>query len=262
MENKTSFIRASRIHCGISDFGQIMGRLNESALASVEKEGTYEHLAIGDLEEGYTIAYSIGSSDYVSYDVYSSSRGIIPVSSWICKDDDDEFIKVSKAHTYDEMIELQQIFTFSKNTTRILISMIITNCSKKSHDLEDLLIKRFADIDTDTGGTAGWADYKAHWDKNRYSVFSYNLEDEAPQGKRSHIVNMIALPSDLPLDDVFIGNHGDHPFKTKPNTIPVHKLPSVRIDADGILQWRSRRFLSGETIRINMCYDCYESFYK
>ena len=75
-------------------------------------------------------------------------------------------------------------------------------------------------------------------------------------------MNMIALPGDLPLDDVFIGIHGDKPFKTRPNTIPVQTLPSERIDADGVLQWRARRFLAGETIRVNMCYDCYESFFK
>ncbi len=262
MENNTTVIKGDRAYCGVSNYGQIMGEESDAALASVEHEGTYEHLAIGHLEEGYTLAYKIGSSKYVKYDVFSSSKGIKPVNSHVCKDVEDEFVKVTRTCTDDGMIDIKQIFTFSKNTTRVLISMILTNCSKKAYNLENFLIKRFADIDVDTGGTEGWADFKAHWDKTRYSAFSYNLEREAPTGKRSHVVNMIALPSDLPLDDVFIGYHGDTPYKTKSNSLPVEDLPSERIDADGILQWRARRFLAGETFRINMCYDCYESFYQ
>jgi len=260
MANNTDIIKAKRLLCGISDGGQIMGSESEGAFASIEEEGTYEHLAIGDLEEGYTLAYKMGSSDFVKYDVYGSSQGIETLNSSIYKDSKGEFVKVTESCTDDGMIYIKQFFTFSKNSTRVLINMYITNCSKDGCDLEDLLIKRFADIDVDTGGTECWADYLARWDKTRYSVFSYNLESDAPSGKRSHVVNMMALPSDLPLDDVFIGKHGDKPYKTRPNTVPVHDLPSDRIDADGVLQWRSRRFLVGETIRINMCYDCYDSF--
>ena len=260
MANNTDIITSERLLCGISDGGQIMGQEDEGAFASIEKEGTYEHLAVGDLEEGYTLAYRMGSSDYVKYDVYGSNKGIEIINSAIYKNSKDEFVKVTESCTDDGMIYIKQFFTYSKNTTRILINMHITNCSNDGCDLEDLLIKRFADIDVDTGGTKGWADYCAHWDKTRYSVFSYNLEDEAPSGKRSHVVNMIALPSDLPLDDVFISKHGEKAYKTRPNTIPVHELPSARIDADGVLQWRSRRFLVGETLRINICYDCYDSF--
>ena len=76
MANNTDIITSERLLCGISDGGQIMGQEDEGAFASIEKEGTYEHLAVGDLEEGYTLAYRMGSSDYVKYDVYGSNKGI------------------------------------------------------------------------------------------------------------------------------------------------------------------------------------------
>ena len=47
--------------------------------------------------------------------------------------------------------------------------------AEKSLDLEDILIKRYADIDVDTGGSAGWAGFRGRWDKNRDSTFSYHL---------------------------------------------------------------------------------------
>src|SRR5262245_66593993 len=87
--------------------------------------------------------------------------------------------------------------------------MEITNCHKeRSVDLTDFLVKRYADIDVDTVGSAGWAGFQAYWDKTRYSVFSYNLDGDVPKGKRAHVVNMVAMPSDLVLVEPFVGRLG------------------------------------------------------
>ena len=141
--------------------------------------------------------------------------------------------------------------------------MEITNCrERESLDLTDFLVKRYADIDVDTGGSAGWANFRARWDKNRDSVFTYNLDGDAEEGRgaRGHVVNMVAMPSDLPLDDTFVGRLGSNQYQFRDNPDPLSPLPTGLEDAVGVLQWRASRFRAGETFRINMYYDTFRSF--
>jgi hypothetical protein len=163
-----------------------MGTVTEAGLASIEPEGIYEHLAIGVLEEGYTLVYKTapGGPDHVKYDVYQSTSGIVCVGHHICRNDNNEFVKCTESKTDDGLITIRQCFTVSKNTTRVIIRMELTNChDERSVDLTDFLVKRYADIDVDTGGSAGWAGFQAYWDKTRYSVFSYNIDADAPNGQ-------------------------------------------------------------------------------
>jgi hypothetical protein len=261
----TIVVNGIRAIWGVSDCGQLMGGTNQAGLASVEPEGIYEHMAKGILEEGYTLAYKVNGNDNVKYHVYGSSNGIDCVGSHVCRDDPKEFVMVTESKTNDKLISIRNTFIISKNGTRVIIRMDITNCSEAtqpdSKDLEDFLVKRYADIDVDTGGSAGWAQYKAHWDKNRYSVFTYTLDSEAPQGKRGHVVNMCAMPSDLPLDGTFVGQLGSKQYKYR-NNPDLLNTPTPMIDGDGILQWRASRFLPGETFRLNMYYDTFRSFAK
>jgi len=264
MVSPTTVVNGSRAHWGVSDCGQVMGQPTEAALASVEPEGSYEHLAIGALQEGYTIAYlTPGGVDNVKYDVYESSSGIVCGGSHICRNDKLELVKVTESRTDDNLIAIRQTFIVSKNETRIVVRMEITNCrERESVDLTDVLIKRYADIDVDTGGTAGWAGFAGRWDKNRDSVFTYNLDDDARKfdGKRAHVVNMVAMPSDLPLDDTFVGQLGANQFQFRDNPNPLAPLPTDRVDGVGVLQWRASRFLAGDTLRITMYYDTFRSF--
>jgi hypothetical protein len=260
MASPTTVIKGIRAYFGISDCGQLMGQPTEAGLSSVEPEGIYEHLAIGVLEEGYTLAYKIGDTDNVKYDVYGSINGIKCISSRICRDDDNEFVKMTESETDDGLMMIRQTFIVSKNATRVTIRMELMNCSRKV-DLDDFLVKRYADIDVDTGGSAGWAGFLARWDKNRDSVFTYNLDGDAPRGKRAHVVNMVAMPSDLPLDGTFVGRLGSqqYAFRDNPDLLVT---PTERTDADGILQWRATKFRAGEMFRINMYYDTFRAFAK
>ena len=241
-----------------------MGQPTEAALASLEPEGVYEHLAAGVLQEGYTLAYVPPNGvDTIKYDVYDTSSGIVCVGSHICRDDRTELVKVTESRTDDDLLTIRQTFVVSKNETRVVIRMEITNCrERESHDLTDFLVKRYADIDVDTGGSAGWANFRARWDKNRDSVFTYNLDGDAEQGRgtRGHVVNMVAMPSDLPLDDTFVGRLGSSQFQFRDNPDLLSPLPTGQEDAVGILQWRASRFRAGETFRINMYYDTFRSF--
>lgn len=264
MPSPTTVVTGIRAKWGVSDCGQLMGTTSQAGLASIEPEGIYEHLAIGVLEEGYTLVYKTvpGGPDVVNYDVYQTTQGIVCVNNHICRDDNGEFVKSTESRTTDNLLTIRQTFTISKNATRVIIRMEITNCMEKgrSVDLTDFLVKRYADIDVDTGGSAGWAGFQAYWDKTRYSVFSYNLDGDAPKGKRAHVVNMVAMPSDLVLDEPFIGRLGSQQYNQRANINPV--APGTKTDADGVLQWHANRFLAGETLRINMYYDAYRSFAK
>jgi len=262
MSSPTTVVSGPRAKWGVSDCGQLMGKTTEAGIASVEPEGIYEHLAIGVLEEGYTLAYKFGGTDHVKYDVYQSTSGISCVTNQICRNDSAELVKMTESKTDDGMITIRQTFIVSKNTTRVVIRMEIVNCAPKGLELEDFLVKRYADIDVDTGGSAGWASYQGRWDKTRYSVFSYNLDGDAPKGKRAHVVNMVALPSDLPLDGTFVGKLGSKQYKFRDNPNLLSPLPTNPTDGDGILQWRASRFLPGEMFRINLYYDAFRSFEK
>jgi hypothetical protein len=240
-----------------------MGAPNEAALASLEPEGIYEHMAIGVLEEGFTLAYLIGGNDNVKYDVYAQAAGIICVGQEICRNDRNELVKMVESRTDDDILTIRQTFVVSKDETRISLRMDIENCRKpRSVDIDDLLIKRYADIDVDTGGTAGWAGFVARWDRNRDSIFTYNEDGDAPEGKRSHVVNMVAMPGDLPLDETFVGKLGSQQYRFRNNPDPITTLPSGRIDAVGVLQWRASRLRAGESVRVNMYYDTFRGFAK
>jgi hypothetical protein len=260
MPSPTTVINGVRAHGGVSDCGQLMGQPTEAGLASIEPEGIYEHLAVGVLEEGFTLAYKTGAVDNVKYDVYGSSSGINCVSHNICRDNADEFVKVTESVTDDGFITIRQTFIISKNGTRVVIRMDLSNCAKR--DLDEFLVKRYADIDVDTGGTAGWAGYQGRWDKNRDSVFTYNLDGDAPKDKRSHVVNMVAMPSDLPLEGTYVGQLGSQQYASRDNPNLLSPLPTGRTDGDGILQWYAPHFRAGECFRINMYYDTFRSFAK
>ena len=95
MPSPTTVVTGTRAKWGVSDCGQLVGTPAEAGLASIEPEGIYEHLAIGVLEEGYTLVYKTapGGPDQVKYDVYQSSSGIVCLNHHICRNDHNEFVK-------------------------------------------------------------------------------------------------------------------------------------------------------------------------
>jgi hypothetical protein len=265
MPSPTTVVSGARATWGVSDCGQLMGQPTEAGLTSLEPEGSYEHFAVGSLQEGFTLAYRTppGAADNIKYDVYESTSGIVCSARHVCRDDDAEFVKVTEGRTDDWHVFVRQTFTIPKNETRVEIKMEITNCRRpRSVDLTDVLVKRYADIDVDTGGSAGWASFSAWWDKNRDSVFTYNLDDDAQavEGRRGHVVNMVALPSDLPLDTTFVGQMGANQYQVRDNPQPLSPLPGNRADGVGVLQWRATTFRPGETFRLNMYYEAYRAF--
>ncbi|MBQ01374.1 MAG: hypothetical protein CL477_11895 [Acidobacteria bacterium] len=199
-----------------------------------------------------------GAADNVHWDVYGSTSGISCVSNQVCRDDADELVKMAESVTTNGFITIRQTFIISKNGTRVVIRMDLTNCANR--DLDDFLVKRYADIDIDTGGSAGWANFQARWDKNRDSVFTYNLDGDAPDKKHGHVVNMVAMPSDLSLEGTYVGRLGAQQSASRANPNLLAPLPTGRTDGDGILQWHAPHFRAGECIRINLYYDTFRAF--
>lgn len=121
MTSPTTVVTGTRAKWGVSDCGQLMGTDTEAGLASVEPEGIYEHLAIGVLEEGYTLVYKTAPAgpDQVKYDVYGSTSGIQCVSNHICRNDNHEFVKSTESKTDDDLITIRQTFIVSKNATQL-----------------------------------------------------------------------------------------------------------------------------------------------
>jgi hypothetical protein len=249
----TTVHTGSRAQVGFTDFGQLMN--NGPALSSIESDGTYEHLGTGELDEGYAIFYKdAGGSDHTAYDVFTPISNITRGTPQIVRNDALELVKLSASTTIDQLIAIRQCFTWSTNATRVDIKMQFTNTSNQ--DLRDLLIKRYADIDVDTGGTRGWASYRNHWRINRDSVMAYNNPSEAPAGHKSHIVNMVAMPGDLLLFDAFAGLFGTNQYNQRVNANPNNN-PAARLDGIGVLEWHGDVFRSGETIRLHCYYDTY-----
>ncbi len=253
----------SKINYNISNWGTVMGA--SVGLASVECEGTYEHLAIGSPQEGYTLVYKDPSgNEHVSYDVDNDVSGIIRGSNQVFPSSD-AFVKVTESQTNPNQLSVRQTFIVPHNSTRIVIRMEVTNNGgANGQDVSDLLIKRYADIDVDTGGTLGWAGFLGRWEKTRYSVFTYNLDSDIPLSatprRHNHVVNMVAMPSDLPLDDAFVGKFGAWQYKQRANNSPVVADGNARIDAIGVLQWHATKLRVGETVRLNLYYDAFRGF--
>jgi hypothetical protein len=250
-----------RMKVGFGHNGSVMNDAGLIGFRSLEAGGeAYEHFAVGDPEEGYALFYKPpGGADVVAHDVYASAPGdlvnITPVSHSILRNDANEFVKETLSRTSDGMLEIRNMLTFAADATRVTVRMDITNISKRG-DLTEVLVKRYCDIDVDTGGPNGWASFQNHFSKDRDSVHAWNQPSElkAP-GRHAHIVNMVAMPSDVPLDQTFIGLMGFDQFKTRANNFPIND--SALHDGIGILQWEATRLRVGESIRLNMYYDAF-----
>jgi hypothetical protein len=246
------------MHAGFAPNGSVMNLPPKPAFCSIEAGGqAYEHLAIGDPEEGYSVFYmDAAGADHAAYDVFADPpHNIVRTPNEIVyRNDSVELVVGAISNTADQMIEIRQVFTFALDATRVTVRMDVTNTG--GQDLTNVLVKRYADIDVDTGGASGWAAYHNHWSKDRDSIHAWNQPSEAPAGKKAHIMNMVAMPSDVPLDQTFIGDFGREQFQTRANLFPI-LASAARVDGIGVLQWQVGRLRSGESLRLNFYYDAF-----
>jgi hypothetical protein len=249
----TTVSNGGRASVGFTDRGQLMNQ-GGAALQSTESDGTYEHLATGAPEEGYALFYADNAGDHAAWDVYDADSNMGMGNAQIVRNDGSQLVKQSDVGTADGRLRIRQTFTWSTLTTRVDIRMYITNVTNE--DLSNVLVKRYADLDVDTGGTRGWALFENHWLVNNDSVMAFNYPSEAPTGRRAHIVNAVAMPGDFPYLGSFAGFMGAQQYDQRPNSSPVSS-PYIRVDGVAVLQWHSDWLRSGETARLHCYYDTY-----
>lgn len=132
--------------------------------------------------------------------------------------------------------------------------MDITSCrDRESLDVTDFLVKRYADIDVDTGVDAGWAGFAARWTRTgtRCSPTTRRRargggpvrprREHRGHAQRPAARRCVRGPSRC---------ESVHAFRDNPEALAP--LPTERTDAAGVLQWRASRFRASETLRIAM----------
>jgi hypothetical protein len=250
----------ARMKVGFGNSGSVMDDPGMIGFRSFEVGGLqYEHFAVGDPEEGFALFYKTGGVDHVAHDVFATGDrvNITQVSQRVLRNDASELVEEMLTRTTDGMLEIRNMLTFAVDATRVIVRMDITNISTHpAQDLTEVLVKRYCDIDVDTGGPNGWANFQNHFSKDRDSVHAWNQPSEVTSpGKHAHIVNMVAMPSDVPLDETFVGLFGFDQFNTRGNLFPIPD--AARHDGIGVLQWEATRLRVGESIRLNLYYDAF-----
>ncbi|MBA7693785.1 hypothetical protein ES703_102374 [subsurface metagenome] len=188
------------LRIGISNYGELLSINGESA--GLEYPSGYEHIATGDWVEGYLAAYMDGGGDNVAYAMFddrSSSPGWVPVSYNIIKDSATMLGVCVVTETDDGMLRLEQQFCMPKNENAVQITMTLTNIGAET--TTDVVFKRCVDLDTDSGGANGWADYDNIFDidSSRNMVYAYTTATYPPtprtSGQESHYVGIAGCPT-------------------------------------------------------------------
>ena len=195
------------LRIGMSDYGELLF-WDATEEAGLEYPDGYEHIAAGWWGEGYFVAYENATDDnwaYAMFDERSDSslgapyRGFVPVTYNIIEDSATTLRVDVRTETNDTLLRLDQEFYMPKDENYVQITMTLTNIG--TEDLTDVVLKRCVDLDTDTGGANGWADYDNIFDIDYTRNIIYaNTTATYPHGPRppgvgSHYVGMAGYPT-------------------------------------------------------------------
>jgi hypothetical protein len=112
----------------------------------------YEHFGVGSLSEGYVLCYTDPSATPQNvYDLGGFEFGFGPSTNTTSPQ-----VTVSR-DTADGVLNFHQRFNADLGADRFSITMRVTNISRVT--IHNILLRRQADIDTDTGGAMGWANF-------------------------------------------------------------------------------------------------------
>lgn len=140
----------------------------------------YEHFLNGDPHEGYVLCHS-GINHYDSGFLELGFGGQQTIEG-----------NTITRTTGDGKLRLKQVFTFAGSRKALTIAMTVTNTTNAA--ISDVILRRFADIDVDSGGTSGWAgtdnDGAA---TSRDGVTVWENPSEAPAGRDAHSVTLRAM---------------------------------------------------------------------
>lgn len=112
----------------------------------------YEHLGVGSFSEGYVLCYTDPSGTPQNvYDMGGFEFGFGPSTNTTSPQ-----VTVSR-DTFDGVLNFHQRFNADLGADRFSITMRVTNNTRST--IKNILLRRQADLDTDTGGAMGWAGF-------------------------------------------------------------------------------------------------------
>lgn len=142
----------------------------------------YEHLNTGALCEGYVLSYRhpVTGAFVTAYDVGAAEAGFgaptllsggATVNIW--------------RNTTDGVLRLQQTFINLTASKEIMPQMVVVNLTP--FNVTNIILRRQADLDVDTGGAQGWAAFANTWTRTTQDgVLAINDASRAPLGKEAH----------------------------------------------------------------------------
>ena len=188
----------------------------------------YEHLYTGAIYEGWSISYTIGSTDKHAYTIYESySNRPVPVSYTENKNTSSELDVSVVTKTTDNILQITHRFVMDKTTPKVNIYMTVKNISEEN--VKNIRIKRVNDIDLDTAGTKGWADYDNWFDLTPNGITTYTVNP--PEGREAHRIYFYGLPTPT---EFLVDDWND--WKQRENIIDFTEYP-VYGDYTTTLSW-------------------------
>lgn len=138
----------------------------------------YDHIGVGSFSEGYVLCY--GSSS--AYDTGSAESGFGPATA-SCSGSSCTVTR----NTIDGILQLKQVITANNADRSASIAMTVRNLT--GSNVANVVLRRQADLDVDTGGSLGTNDFN-NWfgSSERDSVFAWNPADASATAEGHAVV--------------------------------------------------------------------------
>lgn len=147
----------------VSNGGNIINLVSPNVAGS-----EYDHLGAGALSEGYVLCYTKSTGAVTAFDTGASSAGFAaPVVG----------TNLVTRTTSDGQMRLVQKFVFNAANKSLNINMTVANIGPGQ--ATNVILRRLADVDTDTGGAQGWSSFQNRFVTGSDFVMGYNEASDA-----------------------------------------------------------------------------------
>ena len=138
-------------------------------LVRFEGPSGYDHLGVGAFSEGYVLCYGPSRA----YDTGSSETGFANATA-SCSG---STCTVTRK-TSDNKMQLKQVIKFDKSLRQVNFDMSVTNLTSSS--ITNVVLRRQADFDVDTGGVLGTGDFQNWFGASEFdTVFAWNPANDS-----------------------------------------------------------------------------------
>jgi len=233
-----------------NEHGFVIGITAMGQLVTLEMPAGYEHINAGHILEGYSLCffdkfpafdvYQYSSDNFISLDFWSNQSGSTTYPGPVITEN---LIVSSLVATQDLKFYILQTIVWLPWKSGIMIHMTVGNHSLITGDL---VLKRHADLDTDTGGTSGWAGFNNIFNEGDDYVVAYTTNP--PESLKAHTVLMAGDADSANVD--YWDDFSSCPSETvlDPTILPAYG------DYMGTLEWDIGSLAPGETFDCGMYY--------